>query len=187
MYTVISDPTEGLSPDTGDSRFKLLLSDTLYGAGQGATISSLAGAGTSLTVDNNSFYPNPSFKSSTPFTLTPLRIYAYFVWDYRKAGRAVGLCEGASVNLACCGACADSCSYIHTNAAYSAYAGFAVCSLTYNLVIYRELNTLIVGRKLTLDMAATIPAPPGWYKIYDGADKVAQVGSLGIVTSIQAC
>lgn len=187
MYTVTVDPTEGFSPYVGDSRFKLLLSDTLYGAGQGATISSLAGAGVTLTADNNSFYPSPSFKSSTPLTLTPLRIYAYFVWDYRKEGRAVGLCAGASVNLACCGTCSDSCGYINTNAAYSAYAGFSICSLTYNLVIYREVNTLIAGGKLMLDMAATIPAPPGWYKVYDGADKVAQVGLLGTVTLIQSC
>ena len=147
----------------------------------------MAGAGVTLTADNNSFYPSPSFKSSTSLTLTPLRIYAYFVWDYRKDGRAVGLCAGASVNLACCGTCSDSCGYINTNAAYSAYAGFSICSLTYNLVIYREVNTLIAGGKLMLDMAATIPAPPGWYKIYDGADKVAQVGSLGTVTLIQSC
>jgi hypothetical protein len=185
MHTIVR--TNGFSPNVTDTRFKLLLSNTLYGVGQGSLISSLAGQSRTIVADNNSFSPSPSFVSATTLTLSSLPAYAYYVWDYRKSGIAINLCEGASSNLACCGTCNDSCVYINTNAAYSAYGGYGICSSLYNLVIYRSSSTVVVGSKFMLNMSATIPALPGWYKFYDGSDKVAQVGSLGSVLLVQPC
>lgn len=185
MHTIVR--TNGFSPNVTDTRFKLLLTDTLYSQGQGPLISSLAGQTRTIVADNNSFSPNPSFVSTTSLTVSSLPLYAYYVWDYRKSGIAINLCEGASLNLVCCGNCSDPCVYINTNAAYGAYEGYGICSSIYNLVIYRSSSTVVVGSKFMLNMSATIPALPGWYKFYDGSDKVAQVGSLGSVLLVQTC
>jgi len=184
MYSLVYPG--GLSPNTTDSRFKLLLSNTAYPPEQATTVSSLAGS-TTLVADNNSFSPLPAFVSSSPRTLSSLTTYAYFVWDYRTQGIAVNVCEGASINVVCCQSCFDPDQYINTNVTYNAYGGYGICDSSYNLVIYRSSNTLIVGSKLMLDVGATIPAPPGWYKVYDGANKVAQVGALGVISLIQNC
>ena len=184
MYSLVYPG--GLSPNTTDSRFKLLLSNTAYPPEQATTVSSLAGS-TTLVADNNSFSPLPAFVSSSPRTLSSLTTYAYFVWDYRTQGIAVNVCEGASINVVCCKTCFDADQYIYTNVTYNAYGGYGICDSSYNLVIYRSSNTLIAGSKLMLDVGATIPAPPGWYKVYDGANKVAQVGALGVISLIQNC
>lgn len=189
MYTEVQPA--GFTPNSVDSRFRLLLSNTAYTQGQGATVAAqaiISGQNKTLAVDNNSFSPNPAFISSVgPFSLSSTTNYAYFVWDYRKAGIAIDLCQGATLNLACCGSCNDICQYRITNAVYDAYLGYGICGYQYNLVIYRSSNTLIVGSKLMLNMNATLPAPPGWYRVYDGSNKVAQVGSLGTITLIQNC
>lgn len=187
MYTAVYP--SGFSPNTTDSRFKFLSSNTLYGAGQGPTVSGLATSRT-LVADNNSFSPIPAFKSNSSITYSTNLAYAYFVWDYRTQGISIDLCESASLNEVCCAGCGFACPYMNTNAAYSAYAGFGICNSQYNLVIYRSANTLAVNDKLMLNPAATIPAPPGWYKVFDGAGgngKVAQVGALGVISLIQTC
>lgn len=187
MYTAVYP--SGFSPNTTDSRFKFLSSNTLYGAGQGPTVSSLATSRT-LVADNNSFSPIPAFKSNSSITYSTNLTYAYFVWDYRTQGISIDLCESASLNGVCCAGCGFACPYRSTNAAYSAYAGFGICASQYNLVIYRSADTLAVNDKLMLNPAATIPAPPGWYKVFDGAGgngKVAQVGALGVISLIQTC
>jgi hypothetical protein len=184
MYSLVYPG--GLSPNTTDSRFKLLLSNTAYPPEQATTVSSLAGS-TTIVADNNSFSPVPAFVSSSPRTLSSLTTYAYFVWDYRTQGIAVNVCEGASINVVCCKECFDADQYINTNVTYNAYGGYGICDSSYNLVIYRSSSTLIVGSKLMLNVGATIPAPPGWYKVYDGANKVAQVGTLGVISLIQNC
>jgi hypothetical protein len=185
MYSLVYPG--GFSPNTSDSRFKILLSNTLYGTGQGALVSSLAGGGSFITPDNNSFSPVPAFVNVSTLTFSSTPNYVYFIWDYRTQGLAVNLCEGASINVACCKACSDADQYINTNVTYDAYGGYGICSSSYNLVIYRSSATLIVGSKLMLNVGATIPAPPGWYKVYDGANKVAQVGALGVISLIQNC
>ena len=177
----------GLSPNTTDSRFKLLLSNTLYTPGSGAAVSTAAGAGSTIVADNDSFSPIPAFVNASTITLGSATTYAYFVWDYRTQGIAVNLCEGASINVACCKGCTEADQYINTNVTYSAYGGYGICGSSYNLVIYRSSATLIVGSKLMLDVGATMPAPPGWYKVEDGSDNVAQVGPMGVISLIQVC